>query len=260
MAWIGAVVDAVHAAGTEAGRVGRIHHAVGIELVGEVQPLRMAVAADGGVQIRARRAHERLVAGARRAAGRSAGQHARGIPGQLLVGRRITVVALQGVVVLVEADAAGQRPLRAHVPGDLAEHGGVAIDTLLVGEPDGVVGDAGDRQRLRQALRVVGVGIAAGARDHVVLEDVMHLALREQAEGALDRFLLRRVDAQLVAPLVVVVALDDKLLGLGRGAAAVRAAADPSLSLCVYIYIAVNTGGRSAGRRWSVCVCVCVCV
>src|SRR6202034_28708 len=117
---------------------------------------------------------------------------------------------------MVEADAAGDGPLAGDVPDQLAECGLVPIDALLIGEPDRVAVDAGEAQALRQAPRTVGVGRVLVAGYGVLLPDLVHLTLGEQAENSLDRQVLRRAEPQLVAPLRVVAVSGNELLRIGN--------------------------------------------
>src|ERR1022692_4798435 len=97
----------------------------------------MAALGDSLVQIRARCAMERLVAGGSAGAARwPANVHARIESGEILVGGRVPVETLLRILRLVQAQAAGHRPRRVDVPSHLAERGLVAIDALQVAQPD----------------------------------------------------------------------------------------------------------------------------
>src|SRR6202030_733917 len=130
---------------------------------------------------------------------------------RLVVGR-VTIESLQGVLVLVETDAAGERQSVSDVPGRLPEGGLITIDTLLVGQPYGIADHPRNAQAGCKAPRIGGEGVAAQARYRVLLPDLMHLALREQACDRLDGPLLRGADPELMAPLGVAAFGDHEFL------------------------------------------------
>ena len=89
-------------------------------------------------------------------------------------------------------------------------------------------------------LKVSGALIVAGYR--VLLPDLVHLTLGEQAEDSLDRQILRRADAQLVAPLGVVAVSDHELLWIrnerARGETGRwRASAVAPYSVCLHVVV-----------------------
>ena len=184
----------------------------------------MAVGRDRGeIQVGAGREMERrivrILSRQRPAeAGRTAGRLAGMLPGTGIA-QRIAVESLQRVVVAVLPEPAGERPAAADVPGHLGECRIVPVHALLIGEPDRVVVETRYGEVRAEPLRIVGVRIAAEAGHDVVLPDLMHLALGEQAHRGLDEIVLRTARPQLVAPLGVVAVLDHELLRHDRRAA-----------------------------------------
>ena len=98
-----------------------------------------------------------------------------------------------------------RREVTGDVERELAEDRPIAVNALLVGEPERARpprnGDIVGRHR-SQRVAVV---------DHVVLQDLVHLALHEQAADEPQPVLLGGGDAQFIAVFAVVIAADNGL-------------------------------------------------
>ncbi len=177
---------AIEAARPIAGGIGEIHQLVGIELVGEVDLVRLAGTKYVPVQV-----HTRCIAVA------FSGHAVVRMPRQVLAFAGVRSVenieipaeskkAVQRIGVVIVAHAAGDGELRRDVEGHFAEGGEIAIRAQLIGEP----------QRVRPAGNGIG---RRKAVDHVILQNVVRLLFLEQADQEAEPVGGGRRKAQLVA-------------------------------------------------------------
>ncbi len=197
---------AVDAAGTKALGEGGINQFIGIDLVREIHSRHGAAAGHSFIEV---------CAGGERGRGRSEAQLLTRSEGVI---QRVSVEALQGIVKVIVAQAAVQRPLRCDVPGHLRKGRLIAVDARLVREPNGVrkgrdrlVLVEAVRVRRRRIERTVGIG-ETETRHDVLLPNTVLLTLDEHADRAVNGELRRRREAQLMAPFLEVALIDHDLL------------------------------------------------
>ncbi len=239
---------AVDAARPESLGPGRIHQFVGREFVGHVGLRNGAGGRDVLVEVGAgcKRGRGRTRYRRRRDGAQALARHRE-------VGVRVPIETLDGIVILVIAQAAIQRPLFGDVPLSLEEHRLVAVDALLVGEPYGI---SEPRDGRAKSFRISVGGAAVGVRQsvtrhRVLFPDVVQLPLNEHAGGAFDRQVLRRGQPQLMAPFLEVAFRDHQFLrhdGMasrkGRAAGPVRAGGEYAI---VELRVIAVVGNRMDG-------------
>ena len=189
---IGRQVSApVDPAGPETARPGRVEQQIVIGLVGQVEAMDEAVALGALVDVVARAAE---------AGGAEIGA---------IVDRVARIIRVeaeesdQRIVEPVEPPAAGHGQLRGDVERQLAERRIIAIDALLVGQPDVALG----RRDGENIGKIV---------DNVILDDAVGLALVEQAGDEPQPFVGGRREPELVRLLGKGVVRLDVLVGINQ--------------------------------------------
>ena len=192
----------VDAAGAETARPCRIDKRVFIELIGRVQLMDEASVrrclvhvCAGAARNEDRHWRSRRVGPARR----TIGVEARRFAGLARISTRETEEPLQRVLIVIDARTTGERQLVSHIKGHFTERRLIAVNALLLGQPD-VAGRAGDGDGISDVI------------DDVILFDSVRLTLPEQTRDHAQALIRWRRNAEFLEILFVLVLADNILV------------------------------------------------